>query len=289
MHMFQILNKTAPYIFDWKRILLRFFIVGFMVAFSLIVFQPFGTARSQFSYKTLFLSGYGWVIFVVGSLMYLLFPKLFPRFFQEDQWKLWKEMLFLLFSLTIIFFVCYLHGRLWFGYSISMIDFFSFLPAPLTISIFPIAVITLLQYIYYLRQHQGVAQSFNDQIAASPPPAPKKETLLTFKDENEKEDFSLPENQLLFIKAANNYVEITYQATDQIKKHLLRNRLNAIEQQLPQKNIVRCHRSYLVNLDKVGRITGNAQGYKIHFPFTSEYVVPVSRTKGKALLDLIGQ
>lgn len=283
--MFHFFNKSAPYIFDWKRVVLRFLIVGFMVAFSLIVFQPFGTATTHFPYKTLFLSGYGWIIFVIGSLIYLLFPKLFPRFFQEDQWKIWKEIVFLIFYVSVTYFVCFAYMKIWFGQPIFIRHFFDFFPFALSLSVLPVITITLLHYIYYLKKHQGVAQSFNDQIPSLP--TPSKETILAFNDENNRTDFNLSIHQLLFIKAANNYVEINYQAADQVKKHLLRNRLNAVEQQLQHTNIVRCHRSYLVNLEKVERITGNAQGYKLHFPFTADFVVPVSRTKGKELLMLL--
>jgi len=143
----------------------------------------------------------------------------------------------------------------------------------------------MLDYIYQLQKHQTVANSFNQKAKTV---APKTTTtLLQLKDENDKLDFAVHLDQLVFIKAANNYVEINYLDNEQIKKYLLRNSIRNIEAQLAYPSIKRCHRSYLVNMDKAERITGNAQGYKIHFPFTVDFVVPVSRSKGKELLAIL--
>jgi DNA-binding LytR/AlgR family response regulator len=72
-----------------------------------------------------------------------------------------------------------------------------------------------------------------------------------------------------------------------MKKTLIRNTLSKIEKQLPFDNIKKCHRSYLANLNLIEKITGNAQGYRLHFPFSTEITVPVSRSKGKELLDIL--
>jgi DNA-binding LytR/AlgR family response regulator len=39
---------------------------------------------------------------------------------------------------------------------------------------------------------------------------------------------------------------------------------------------VKCHRSCIVNLDKVVKVSGNAQGFKLHLKET-DFVVPVAR------------
>ena len=146
----------------------------------------------------------------------------------------------------------------------------------------PIIGITLVEYIFHLKNNQAVANTFNEQIQPSTP----SDTILQFKDENDRVDFTIPLDQFLFIKAANNYVEVNYLEGEDVKKYLLRNSIRNMEQQLTSASIKRCHRSYIVNMDQVGRITGNAQGHKLHFPLTAEYVVPVSRSKGKELLAL---
>ncbi len=49
--------------------------------------------------------------------------------------------------------------------------------------------------------------------------------------------------------------------------------------------ILKCHRSYIVNLHKVSRFSGNAQGYKLHFR-EGEELVPVSRALNSTIKSL---
>lgn len=52
--------------------------------------------------------------------------------------------------------------------------------------------------------------------------------------------------------------------------------MKSVEEQISSKKILRCHRSYIVNLEKIESLKGNAQGYKLKI-FDSNYIVPVSR------------
>ena len=69
---------------------------------------------------------------------------------------------------------------------------------------------------------------------------------------------------------------------NQLQKALLRSSLSHLETQLPGP-VVRCHRSYLVNLHQVGQVTGNAQGYRLHL-HGGQAVVPVARRYAETVL-----
>jgi len=281
--MFAIFNQPTPLYANQKKYILRYFLAGCFVAFFLIFFQPFGTDRVNFPYKNLFLSGYGLITFLALTCSFNLLPLLFKSSFQEEKWVLWKQMALGLFAISMCFVGCYFYMHLSLGYTFSFKSFFYFYSMVFPIALFPVLIFFLLDYIHQLKKNQQFAQNLNLHIT----PKTTNTTTIPFKDENGKADFSLPLDQLFFIKAANNYVEINYLESDKIKKHLLRNSIKNIDQQLDFPTIKRCHRSYLVNMDKVGKITGNAQGYKIHFPFSAEFVVPVSRSKGKELLAIL--
>ncbi|MEM6316136.1 MAG: LytTR family DNA-binding domain-containing protein [Bacteroidota bacterium] len=263
--------------------LLRYFLLGCLIAFFLIYFQPFGTDRATLPYKKLFLSGYGWITFLAFSFVFIVLPKLFPRPFYEENWVVWKQIMLNMVALGLTFLGCYLYLYAYFEATISWSGFLRFSLGIFPMAVVPAAITVLLDYIYLLKKHQGVANQFNAEIKPATPTA----TTFNLQDENGKVDFTVRLDQLIFVKAASNYVEINYQEGEDIKRYLLRNSIRNIESQLEHAAINRCHRSYLVNLEKVGRITGNAQGYKLHFPFTAEYVVPVSRAKGKQLLQIL--
>lgn len=44
----------------------------------------------------------------------------------------------------------------------------------------------------------------------------------------------------------------------------------------------RCHRTYIVNLQKVKHISGNAQGYKLHLE-NIDTLIPVSRSLNEGI------
>jgi DNA-binding LytR/AlgR family response regulator len=52
------------------------------------------------------------------------------------------------------------------------------------------------------------------------------------------------------------------------------------------KFIMRCHRSYLVNVNHIDRVEGNSQGYRIYFE-TIDFAVPVSKNYVNKLRELI--
>jgi DNA-binding LytR/AlgR family response regulator len=95
--------------------------------------------------------------------------------------------------------------------------------------------------------------------------------------ENGKDKLVLPANDLLFIVASDNYCTVFHLAGDRVAKTLLCSPLGRLESQINLPRVIRCHRSYMVNLDRVQSVTGNAQGYKLFFA-AAGMAVPVART-----------
>jgi DNA-binding LytR/AlgR family response regulator len=92
-----------------------------------------------------------------------------------------------------------------------------------------------------------------------------------------QDDFSLNIEDLLFVKADGNYIELTKAVNGKIETELKRISLTQFETQISDYlHFFRCHRTYLVNMFKVEKVTGNSQGYLLSFTNTDEKI-PVSR------------
>lgn len=92
-----------------------------------------------------------------------------------------------------------------------------------------------------------------------------------------QDDFSLDIDQLLFVKADGNYIELTKSNGNQITTEVKRISLTQFEAQMVDyPHFFRCHRGYLVNMFKVEKVSGNSQGYLLSFHETT-IKVPVSR------------
>ena len=263
--------------------------IGAFVAFFLYYFQPFGTAGFDFPYKDIFLGGYGFV--VSGSLLILdfLLGRLVYRHLKEEEWTIGKQIPLMLFMVSVSIFCCYLYMCWFFEYTLSVTHFWGFYQLAMSIAIFPVILVVLLAYIYELQKNQAVAEQINSQsIRLQHVTEPEVAALILPKNlelfaENGKDGLSIPPKDLLYIQSADNYVEIIYQKATEVKKEILRNTLRRLEQQIETTDIRRCHRSYIINLSQVERVSGNAQGYKLHLK-EERGVVPVSRSKSKDIL-----
>ncbi len=99
---------------------------------------------------------------------------------------------------------------------------------------------------------------------------------LNIYSESGTEAIKIALSDLLFVRAEDNYVNVHFLKNGEPKKALLRNSLKNIERQLQDYPVIRCHRSYIVNLHRVTKLSGNAQGMTISLKEYST-AIPVSR------------
>ena len=88
-------------------------------------------------------------------------------------------------------------------------------------------------------------------------------------------------DEVLLVEAMQNYVQLTVISNGQADRVMLRQTISSIYKQLQSNDadyVLRCHRSYLVNLDKISQVSGNAQGLKLSFDGLEDVLVPVSRS-----------
>lgn len=253
---------------------------GLFVGWFLNTFQPGDTYTWQDPNKELFLWGYGMVVFAMLMLMRALIPILFPEIFRESQWTVGKHILYVLFSFLIILLACFFYHSWFFEMTFQWHNFFFFIAIGSTVAVFPLSGIVLLDYIRRLKKYQTGVQRLSLPAKKETDPDPE---LISLKDEQGQPQLAVAAEAILYLQSAANYVEVFYLKDGLIKKELIRNTLKAMEEQVPRDQFLRVHRSYLVQLAKVVEITGNAQGYKLHF---SEAIdpVPVSRSRSKATL-----
>ncbi|TAJ10116.1 LytTR family transcriptional regulator [Marinilabiliaceae bacterium JC017] len=102
--------------------------------------------------------------------------------------------------------------------------------------------------------------------------------MIPFRDERGTMRFSIKSNDLLYMKGADNYVTIFYNDHNKHAKFLLRNTLKKLEEQLKERAVIRCHRSFMVNFDRVKLVEREKDGLKLKLDTTPVVEVPVSKT-----------
>ena len=117
----------------------------------------------------------------------------------------------------------------------------------------------------------------------------EKKGMIMFKDEKGILRFSIKEDDLLYLRGAENYVTVFYSNQDKQEKFLLRNTLKNLEESLKPLDIIRCHRSYMVNLHKVKLIERERDGFKLRLNTMPQVELPVSKTYTGIVFSLFGQ
>lgn len=297
--MFSFLKKPYPYnSFTLKEIVSNFFI-GCFVAFFLIVFQPFGVSIWETEYKLLKLIGFGFVSFICPIIFRLISTNILKKQNPEETWTVWKETLSLLLVLVFIAFGNLVYANFIQISNFNIQQFVLALSATFLLGIFPIVANVALKYNRFVILNQKDAElmelevlnfqnrenklSSNDLATNTV----QKNELLILIAENEKDKLEINPEDLLYIESADNYSNVVFINNNSVSKQLIRSSLKRLESQITVPYILRCHRSYMINLKQINHIKGNAQGYRIEFKTVLTETIPVSRNYSKTLFESI--
>lgn len=102
--------------------------------------------------------------------------------------------------------------------------------------------------------------------------------MYNFYDEKGELKLSAKPETIYYIESADNYVIIHYISTGKKEKLMIRNTLKNIEWRFRDTQLVRCHRSFIVNLSKV-QIMRRQEG-DVVLDFGEERVAPIPVSKG---------
>lgn len=107
---------------------------------------------------------------------------------------------------------------------------------------------------------------------------PLSPSMIPFRDEKGELRFSVKKADLLYLEAADNYVIINYLDGKEQQKFMIRNSMKSLEDNFKSMGIVRCHRSYCVNLDRVKIVRKEADGLVLELDSPLKKSIPISQT-----------
>ena len=124
-----------------------------------------------------------------------------------------------------------------------------------------------------------IHQSRLRKLPVNSPESALNNSFITVINLVSNERFELKMADFIFAKVESNYTEIFTASSNGINKTLIRITLKELEEQLApvSESVFKTHRSYLVHLNKIESISGNAQGYQLVLKNCS-ITIPVSRS-----------
>jgi hypothetical protein len=147
-----------------------------------------------------------------------------------------------------------------------------------TVAILFIPYLICIMYFSYQERSSKLKALMGENIGF------KSSNLISIRDSRGVLQLSVAKENLLYIESADNYICIWYQKNELLKKQLLRITMKDISEQLADTNIVRCHRSYMVNLDLVKVMRREKENIFIELGIPNVKEIPISKTYGEAVL-----
>ncbi len=268
-------------IYNWaksysKSLLMVPIIFSVLVFLLLVLFQPFDY-RSYSFLKVIsdaLLSAF--IVLFVTGLTRVILSFLFNNelmnirsiFFDEIRKVFLDVLLFLIFSFLInIIFGGFdtINYSVWLWLSLKYILIFEAVFIPLSLF--------LKYYFYHLslineerkpKEQEGVIERYD---------------MLNLGFVDKEKHLKILPDCLVMVKSWDNYIEVFYKENNEVVSDLLRNTIYNFNDMVDDYPfIIRCHRSYLINVNEVYKFTGSTRGYQLTVKGILDKV-PVSRSR----------
>lgn len=268
-------KKVDQLIDDLKRELGLLLSISFGVFLFILVYQPFPFVGFDYNNSLLFVAGLGMIIFVIMVLIRITIPSFLRKNSQENNilnLPLYFNgfIILILSSVAFEFYLRYV-GQVSITFFITLKVVLLCLAPTLALRLFDLVSELKLQnesLIVEKKIIQKQIEKYEEDFLSK---------IIEFVSEYNSENFSLMISEVVFIKSADNYVEIIYKEGENFKKKLIRNTLKNIEFQIkPYSNFLRCHRICIVNLHYIEKLNRDNNNHWLTIKGFDEQV-PVSR------------
>lgn len=246
-------------------------ILGLFLYLFLIAFLPFGISNynPDHQYTLEFLaeiSIFGWVV-VLFSLVNefgirpLVFRKATAKY--VVLWSAWTCIF-----LSQVIFLTYNFVGGWHDFHFSSALGFVFQVT--AVLVFPLTGTFFWVHHQDLRRRLGkVLKKINEEV--------DPEQLLTFAGQGSGDRVVLRLADFLYARSQDNYVELHFLRSGKVDHLLIRTTLTGLADSLASDAVVRCHRSYLVNLYQVCAVHGGGNDIRLQLRNLDD-PLPVSKT-----------
>lgn len=273
--LLNFLKQPYPFYYEGKKLLQIAGVLFLVALFFNYMLQPFDVNPQEQKMH------YFWICFIhsVTPILVLLCIALVFRLFPKatDDWKIKNECILVFFLVLctgitqfLIRDVIYNNPLNWswryFIEEISNSFIAGIFIAPIILSI-------------NLNRQQTKNSQKADRISSSITDVNETQNnrSVTIETEVKSEKFVFEIHSFMYAKAEGNYAEIFLKKEEKVQKLIKRIPIKNLEIQLSAfPFIIKTHRSVLLNLNYIEKVTGNAQGYKVQLKDCPD-TVPVSR------------
>jgi DNA-binding LytR/AlgR family response regulator len=270
-------EKKIPAYLTGKTNIVRF--VLFTAVFALVfinIYAPFGV-ETWYNVTELQLFFYSSLVILVGMLVIVISRVLMLGFSRKKGLRYGEYSSWIFGEIVSMALVYTLIQQLFLeGTADFATTFKKSVQTTALVILLPYAILWLY---LSLQEKSRLLEKFSKEPLKEPIPF----GMIAFHDEKKVLRISIKSEDLLYLESADNYVFIHYMDHGKISKSIIRNSLKKLEPELTKMGLLRCHRSFMVNFEKVKLIKKEKDGLRLELDLPEKLSLPVSGT----YIDLI--
>jgi hypothetical protein len=276
-------EKNIPAYLTGRTNIVRF--VVFTAVFALIfinIYAPFGvenwyhkvTDLQLFFYSSLVIL-FGMLVLVVSRILMWLFSR--KKALRYGEYALWifGEIISMALAYTLIQKLV-LDGTA---------EFTTVLKKSVQITALVILLPYAILWLYLSLQEKSRQLEKLSNVSTKETPS---FGMIPFHDEKKVLRISIKSEDLLYLESADNYVFIYYLDHNKVSRYMIRNSLKNLETDISRMGFVRCHRSFMVNFEKVKLIKKEKDGLNLELDLPEKLSLPVSKTYIEQIIRKFG-
>lgn len=276
--MIDIQKYIPQYLIEKKNIVRLILFTSLFALVFINIYAPFGVDR-WFDLTQLELLIYSSLIILTGVLVVVISRVIMYYFCKRHNLKIWQ---YLVWIFAEVFFMALFYTI--FGiFALKDDRLFTDL---IKLTVRNTALVLLLPYsILWLYFSWRDKEEQIERLAESHLNPGNMRDMIAFYDEKQILQLSVKTDSLLYIESDENYVNIYYLNKGNISRYMLRDTLKKMEELFSGTDIIRCHRSYIVNFEKVKVIRKEKDGLKLELDSPVAMDIPVSKTYIDAVMQ----
>jgi hypothetical protein len=264
-------DKQLPGYLNEKKNIVRLILFTSLFALVFInIYSPFGADR-WFKLTKLQFFTFSSLTILTGVLIVVISRIVMYKFCKRHQILIWQYLVWIFAEILFMAFFYAIFEKFILEDSRPFSDL-------IKISSRNTALVLLLPYIIsWLYLSWKDKKELIERLEEQEMPSGQRD-MVPFYDDRGILKFSVKRENLFYLESAENYVNICYLNKGKVAKYMLRDTFKKIEESFAGSEIVRCHRCYMVNFDKVKVIRKDKDGLKLELDNPGISDIPVSKT-----------
>lgn len=278
-----MLNNPLPkYLTDKKNIVRLIMLTALFAVVFINIYAPFGLETIYVLSEWEFL-GVSSLIILTGVLVVVISRVIMYYHSKRKELLVWQYILWVFAEVLAMAIFYTLFEKLFIQDSRFILDLLKVSVKNTTLVLFiPYSVL----WLYFSWQDKKIQLQKLANTSISQDTSKK---MIPLYDEKGVLRFSIKAEHLLYIESADNYVNIFYIDKGKTVRFTLRNSIKRLEALLKSAQVIRCHRSYMVNFEKVTILRKDKDELILELDGPTSIELPVSKTYAQNVMETFTQ